>query len=145
MTELREEFNSRVKPHFRKTHTPQCVKCMAFSPWGKGKMEVHHIKTLLDGGTNDSDNLVVLCNDCHEEYHKYFEGKDFDEWRRTIPMWVYSAVVLTMEDKAVRNEALSKLEDLWPLIKEKRMVTTPWETPELKKYVNENCKDWIDW
>ena len=27
--------------------------------------EVHHIKPLSEGGTNDADNLMALCHSCH--------------------------------------------------------------------------------
>jgi 5-methylcytosine-specific restriction protein A len=30
---------------------------------------VHHIITLDNGGTNEFDNLVALCNNCHEKIH----------------------------------------------------------------------------
>jgi 5-methylcytosine-specific restriction endonuclease McrA len=29
-------------------------------------LEIHHIKAVVDGGTNDMDNLMALCRDCHE-------------------------------------------------------------------------------
>lgn len=28
-------------------------------------LEVHHITKIKDGGTNDLDNLLLLCKDCH--------------------------------------------------------------------------------
>ena len=30
-----------------------------------GALEVHHVKELAHGGTNDPSNLQVLCRDCH--------------------------------------------------------------------------------
>lgn len=78
----REAFNSKIKPMFRKTHDPICAKCGRYRSWGKG-MHIHHIKALVDGGTNEEKNLVVLCDICHSEYH--ITDPDFDKWVRTPP------------------------------------------------------------
>lgn len=34
------------------------------------KLEVHHARSHVEGGENDSDNLVTLCNVCHDEVHR---------------------------------------------------------------------------
>ena len=36
----------------------------------KENLHVHHIKERCKGGTNDINNLITLCNDCHKEKHK---------------------------------------------------------------------------
>jgi hypothetical protein len=36
----------------------------------KENLHVHHIKEKSKGGTNDINNLITLCNDCHKEKHK---------------------------------------------------------------------------
>ncbi len=36
-------------------------------------IDVHHIKPLADGGTDDAENLIVLCASCHVRYHR--EGR----------------------------------------------------------------------
>jgi 5-methylcytosine-specific restriction endonuclease McrA len=36
----------------------------------KEGLHVHHIKERCKGGTNDINNLITLCNDCHKEKHK---------------------------------------------------------------------------
>ena len=33
------------------------------------RLEVHHIKFKSDGGTNDEENLITLCEDCHKGVH----------------------------------------------------------------------------
>lgn len=33
--------------------------------------DAHHMMRVADGGSNDSDNLVLLCKDCHEAAHNY--------------------------------------------------------------------------
>ena len=35
-----------------------------------GILEVHHVKDLQYGGTNDPDNLAVLCRGCHIDVHR---------------------------------------------------------------------------
>jgi 5-methylcytosine-specific restriction endonuclease McrA len=34
------------------------------------RLHVHHIIEKCKGGTNDINNLITLCNDCHKEKHK---------------------------------------------------------------------------
>jgi 5-methylcytosine-specific restriction endonuclease McrA len=33
--------------------------------------EIHHKKPVIDGGTNDISNLILLCIPCHKAIHKY--------------------------------------------------------------------------
>jgi len=33
-------------------------------------LEVHHIKERRNGGTNDLNNLIVVCPNCHRKIHK---------------------------------------------------------------------------
>jgi predicted HNH restriction endonuclease len=43
----------------------ECRECGS-----KEKLHVHHIKERCKGGTNDINNLITLCNNCHKEKHK---------------------------------------------------------------------------
>ena len=36
---------------------------------GLGRYDVHHAKALADGGSDDLDNLTLLCADCHRLRH----------------------------------------------------------------------------
>jgi 5-methylcytosine-specific restriction protein A len=49
------------------TH-PLCELCQA-----EGKLKpadlVHHKRKLTDGGTNEWENLMALCNECHSRLH----------------------------------------------------------------------------
>jgi len=36
----------------------------------KDKLEVHHIIYRSQDGTNDINNLITLCHECHQEVHK---------------------------------------------------------------------------
>lgn len=40
-----------------------CEKC------GSVAVDIHHIKYKSQGGTDDRDNLIALCRDCHNEAH----------------------------------------------------------------------------
>lgn len=42
----------------------------------------HHVKPLINGGTNKDNNLVPLCNACHEEIHPFM--KDIREREKSI-------------------------------------------------------------
>jgi 5-methylcytosine-specific restriction endonuclease McrA len=41
-------------------------------------LDVHHIQTRADGGSNDPDNLITLCAACHRMIHE--RGKTAAEW-----------------------------------------------------------------
>ena len=34
------------------------------------ELEVHHIIPLVEGGSDDFENFVALCSDCHKIFHK---------------------------------------------------------------------------
>ena len=53
---------------------PGCLLCGY-----KHDLTLHHIKKKSDGGSNNLDNLVVLCQLCHVYYHQT-EAKDFLKW-----------------------------------------------------------------
>ena len=142
--ELRKEFNSKIKPKYIDSHTPQCQKCMRFSPWKKSVMEVHHKHALIDGGTNDIENLITLCHDCHEEWHKHEDtGIPFSEWMQRVPLRVYAAIGMT-DDIQMKKRMLSEIDELWPAVRDKIMVSEPWND-ENREYTNKNCCKWVDW
>lgn len=53
----------KLRARFLKAHL-LCEQCKS---QGKYTMatEVHHIKPLSEGGTNDENNLMALCKSCH--------------------------------------------------------------------------------
>jgi 5-methylcytosine-specific restriction endonuclease McrA len=69
-TSLRSGFTKSHKKEFKKWWTSQG------KPWPKGKVEIHHIKPLSKGGTNDFKNLVPLTPNQH---------KKFTSWWRSFP------------------------------------------------------------
>ena len=42
------------------------------------KLEIHHARPHVEGGENDVDNLVTLCNVCHDEVHRTDELEEPD-------------------------------------------------------------------
>ncbi len=44
----------------------RCCICRRFRPT---KLQVHHIVERNQGGTNDEDNLIVICLPCHSDVH----------------------------------------------------------------------------
>ena len=48
------------------TAHPLCERCERQGKTTPAE-EVHHIKPLSKGGTNDFDNLMALCTSCHSE------------------------------------------------------------------------------
>ncbi len=47
---------------------PFCQLCRKYGRLVKAE-EVHHIKPLAEGGTNDFTNLISLCHRCHHRIH----------------------------------------------------------------------------
>lgn len=47
-------------------HVKQCAFC-----GGKSNLEEHHMIPLFLGGTNDDENLVYLCSNCHKSVTRY--------------------------------------------------------------------------
>lgn len=43
-------------------------------------LQVHHIKARADNGTNDLDNLVLLCPNCHMTQHH--GNYTYEDWKR---------------------------------------------------------------
>lgn len=65
--ELRTEF---TRPSFReelkKVKKQVCCNC---GNRKRSQLEYHHIVPLINGGTNNFSNIVVLCNECHAKAH----------------------------------------------------------------------------
>lgn len=80
------EFEKVVKKEYYKTHKKICKKCGR-----KDYIHLHHILELARGGTNDFDNLIPLCMECHYEWHGIEDFIDFDTWL-TIPPYRVMAI-----------------------------------------------------
>ncbi|WP_242276675.1 HNH endonuclease [Bacillus cereus group sp. BfR-BA-01445] len=68
--QLRQEFRNISKQYWKQTKKPKmCEKCFS-----KVDMRLHHKIPLKTGGTNDYENLIPLCEECHWEFHRHFEA-----------------------------------------------------------------------
>lgn len=47
-----------------------------------GYVELHHIISVVDGGTNADENLLLLCEKCHAEHHGYKKVRYLDQQRK---------------------------------------------------------------
>lgn len=63
--------NTKAKVLNRDNYTCQCCKTR------KGNLHVHHIVYRSNGGSDEEDNLIVLCKSCHDILHKG-KLKDFE-------------------------------------------------------------------
>ena len=57
----------------------RCTEC------GKaGRLEVHHLVALRDGGNNDLANLAPVCIACHKAIHRRPTVPEQDAWGRVV-------------------------------------------------------------
>lgn len=79
-----EKYGSKwrkIRARFLGAH-PLCEQCKLQGRYTIAT-EVHHIKPLADGGTNDENNLMALCKSCHSritlttENQKWGRGQNF--------------------------------------------------------------------
>ena len=69
MSRFHHSAERRIPPHLRRRILDRdgrrCRDC------GKaGRLEVHHVVHLANGGGNDESNLRTLCRDCHIRAHR---------------------------------------------------------------------------
>ena len=50
--------------------------CQDCKRQGLRRVEVHHLVHLRDGGTDDMENLILLCYDCHRKRHASVGRRD---------------------------------------------------------------------
>lgn len=56
-----------ISKRYRELH-PLCEECLKHDRFTPAQL-VHHKLPLDEGGTNDFDNLMSLCNSCHTSIH----------------------------------------------------------------------------
>ncbi len=74
MTAVKVRTNVYERDRFR------CRGC------AKQATEIHHMIFRSQGGTDDSSNLVALCQSCHQQAHGLHSAK--------LPAWVLQAMVI---------------------------------------------------
>lgn len=66
---------SRIRNAYFKEH-PYCEICRQNGKMTKGE-QVHHIKPIAEGGSNEWSNLMTLCRSCHSRLH----AERGDRWK----------------------------------------------------------------
>lgn len=81
--QLRQKFRNISKQYWKQTKKPKmCEKCFS-----KTDVHLHHKIPLKTGGTNDYDNLISLCEECHWEFHRHFEAVKSHEYFMGTPKY----------------------------------------------------------
>lgn len=57
----------------------RCVDCGKTPKEARKRFEVHHLVMVSRGGTNEAENLVTLCSDCHAGRHAVMPGSTRDD------------------------------------------------------------------
>lgn len=72
---IRGSSRKRRRTRLIERDGPFCTCCQIEDT----NLEIHHIKKRCDGGTNDLDNLCLMCHRCHVYWHQ-IETKNFWLW-----------------------------------------------------------------
>lgn len=57
----------------------RCRRC-----GGAGRLDVHHVVPVADGGTDDPANLEAICRDCHVALHQGARSPERVAWDRYL-------------------------------------------------------------
>ncbi len=60
----RTYLSSQIRKSIFERDNYKCQKCGRFDG-----LCIHHIIPRFDGGMDDIENLILLCQGCHEEWH----------------------------------------------------------------------------
>lgn len=97
--------NAKAYVLIRDNYTCQCCKTK------RGTLHVHHIAYRSQGGSDDTDNLITLCENCHKKLHngelKEFEvklkGKKKTNLRYATQMSIVRSQLLKNRPKAIET------------------------------------------
>ena len=104
--------NSREHALCRDNYT--CQVCKAKNT----RLEVHHIKYRSQGGTDDLDNLITLCVDCHKKVHA---GKlSINKKPKKLPNFS-SATIMSILRSMLLKHYLEAIETFGFITKENRL------------------------
>lgn len=59
-----------------------CEECGTKQGYGWVGLNVHHKVHLSQGGTDDAENLIMLCRNCHLKYHNISAKDSKPQWSR---------------------------------------------------------------
>ncbi len=90
----RQEFADKRRMLLAKTTSKQfiCARCGKCSK----SVHLHHIKELIDGGSNDNKNLIPLCENCHIEWDDGADvGMEFGEFLVSLSSMTWQIAAMT--------------------------------------------------
>lgn len=95
-------INRKLRTQILKRDNNQCCKCGRVEG-----MEVHHIISRLNNGTDVEDNLITLCDPCHQEWHS-LENRStlpFRKWLEIPPLdiLIYAYMTECPEETSASN------------------------------------------
>ncbi|WP_460228209.1 HNH endonuclease [Bacillus cereus] len=107
--QLRQEFRNISKQYWKQTKKPKmCEKCFS-----KVDIHLHHKIPLKTGGTNDYENLIPLCEECHWEFHRHFEAvKSHDYFMRTPKYTELIGLWEVLNDPLVDSLSMKEFKEL---------------------------------
>lgn len=85
----RKQFSAKLKELIYKIYNGKCFDCNSAGHydvgWSRtnrhnkktfilGGLQIHHVKTIKDNGSNNIKNLVLLCPNCHIARHEISEN-----------------------------------------------------------------------
>lgn len=91
----RTAFTTAERKAVRERTKGKCAKCLV------GAIDqIHHIRAVMDGGTNDLDNLVGICGACHSEWHVLMDGRlPFETWLQYPPAHILIGALVLCKDR----------------------------------------------
>jgi len=109
----RKSLTTNIKRMIFERDSHKCQCCFR-----KGR-EIHHIKWVIDGGTDDLENLILLCGECHlfapteKEFSQYKEDGGV-----MIPFLLGKAIQKSIKDKSDINMTIELFDKVAKMYKE---------------------------
>ncbi len=92
MPDIRRQEFQKVKTKILKTLGRKTLICARCGHRSKST-HIHHIKPIIEGGTDNHENLIPLCGDCHLEWDSYENAEiDFGCFLTTLNAYIMAAL-----------------------------------------------------
>ena len=72
MSKTGSHVGSKLRKQVKDSQNYQCAMCQIKED-GFLILQIHHVKPISKGGTNEIDNLVALCPNCHCRIHSIMD------------------------------------------------------------------------
>lgn len=107
-----------------------CKKCGYHNAKGEG-LEVHHVVEVINGGSDEPDNLDTLCCSCHGDWTWCDHAIKYELWLHTPSARMLAAMFATPWPREA-EEVRSALIDAFLLDRHNRIVTASRALDEAK-------------